>query len=456
MQSKEERGSSPCSSEKELSIPIVKRKLKMKTERIEYPLCEAQAYFPLAGDKSTVYNAGFHAFIREDCHLDLLEKCWNRVVESNDALRMRVTGRIKVRQYFVPYEYETLSVVHVNGYEEFLQLEEKERNTAVPLHNSRLCRATLVDCGTGTGGMIVCMHNICCDGYGMELIFKQLESLYACALKGEEFPPYKERSYVEYLKLDRSYRESEEYPLDKKWWRRKYWSLHHYTIPAGRPSFQAETKRIQEELSAEDYSKLLSLCEETKASVSSVIMSVMALATYRQTGKKCFCLYTLNHGRRNFAMKQTVGCMVETNPVFYQIDPSCTFTEMAKKGYLDYLEALQHGRIPFFWHVIYSYFQSLKCGFVFTHFWMYISPMEFGKLSNDSKLGLEVFDEDGLWNPFYCAIYNVPEENTVRLDLNYQAAKFSEKKIGKIMDGFNETLKWCLSHSGEQVSGITG
>lgn len=85
---------------------------------------------------------------------------------------------------------------------------------------------------------------------------------------------------------------------------------------------------------------------------------------------------------------------------------------------------------------------------------MYISPMEFGKLSNDSKLGLEVFDEDGLENPFYCAIYNVPEESTVRLDLNYQAAKFSAKKIGVIMNGFNETLHWCLDHSDERVSSI--
>lgn len=403
-------------------------------------------------EKCDLWNmVGFHSYIAENCRLDLLEKCWNRVVETHDALRLRMVGRIVRRQYIEDYAYETLPIVKVDGREGFNALEKKERAAAVPMFGGALYRITLVDCGNGAGGMIACLHNLCCDGYTLEMIFEQLESLYDLALRGEEFPVCKEYSYLDYLKQDRKYFKSGECKKDYKWWKEKYRALHHYSIPAGRTTKNVRTDLVVSETSEELYKKMDAFSEEVSSPVTSVIMSAMALSTYRLTGKTCFCFFNLSHGRRTFALRHTAGCMFLVNPVFFQIDAEKSFREMVKQDYMNYLEFLQHGRLPWEKHLDLSYFESVKLGFNFHHHWIYFSPMGLGGLSAESKLGLEAFDEDVLENPFYCAVYDMPEENLLHIDLNYQMAKFSAEQMEHARQTFEDVLAWSLEHPDRKI-----
>ena len=398
-------------------------------------------------DRSDLVNMlGFHVYMEADCHLDLLEKCWNRILEMNDTLRLRIVRGFKRRQYVEPYVYETLPVINADGAEGFKALEKKERSVAVRMFGGALYRVTLVDCGNGAGGMIACLHNICCDGYSLEMIFKEMENLYATLLRSEEFPPYKEYSYVEYLKQEKKYIDSGEYKEDCAWWRKKYLHLRHYTIPVGYPSGKVQTGMVTVQTSPEQYEKLTAFCKENSTPITSAIMSAMAVATYFLTKKTCFGFYNLSHGRRTYAMKHTMGCITAVNPVFFQIDPEMSFSQMAKRDYMEYLEALHHGRMPCLNHIVCSYLQSVKLGFNFYHHWMFFSPMGLGGLANESKLGLEVFDESELENQFYCAVYDMPDENAIRLELNYQSAKFSAKQMENVERKFEKILYWCLEH----------
>ena len=388
---------------------------------------------------------GFHAYMK-DCRLDLLEKCWNRVLERNDALRIHIVGRWKHRQYIEPYRYETLPVVKVDGEEGFRKKEKEERAQVTPMFGGALYRVTLVDCGNGAGGMIACLHNLCCDGYTLEMIFEQLEELYALALRGEDFPPYKPFSYKKCIELDRQYYDSGEFWKDGKWWLKKYLKLRHYSIPVGHPKSDTVTDIVSFESEPEVYEKMTRFSEEVSAPVTSLILSAMALTTYRMTGKTCFCFYNLSHGRRTYAMRKTAGCMFLTNPVFFHIDPQKSFRDAVRDDYMEYLEDLQHGRFPWFWHFVLGGFQSFKLGFNLHHHWIYFSPMGLGGLSAGSSLGLEVFDEDELENPFYCAVYDIPDQSALHMDLNYQAAKFTGQQMDAVNKEFGKVLNWCLDH----------
>jgi len=430
-----------------------------REDREYFDLSVAQRELSLADipvQKSDLVNMlGFHAYVKENCDFKLLEKCWNRCLEKHDALRLRIEGNfIKRRQYFEPYRYETLPIVKVNGFEGLMALEKKER--AIPTHMlaGALYRVTLVDCGNGTGGMIACIHNIVCDGYSLELIFKDMEDCYASGLRGEEFPPYKQRSYVDYLKLEKKYMDSPAKKNDRTWWKNIYRNLDHYSIPVGRPSRKVATKMIISELGPEDYAKLEALADKLSVTTSSIVMTAMALTTWKIKRKNCFCFYNLSHGRRTAAMKQTVGCITAANPIFFRIDPELSFAETVQKEYMSYLEELQHGRLPCLDHFFLGYGWSVRHFFNFCDNWMFYSPMGLADLSSESRLGLECFDESELENHLYTAVYDIPGERIFRLEMNYQIYKYTPEQMENVQSIYEKLIKFCLNHPDVSVHNL--
>jgi len=414
----------------------------------------SMANFPT--DKSDLVNMlGFRSYVKEDCDLKLLERCWNRCLEKHDALRLRIEGNfIKRRQYFEPYRYETLPIVTVNGFEGLLELEKKERSRAVRMFDGPLYRVVLADCGNGTGGMIACIHNIVCDGYSLELLFKDMEDLYALGLKGEEFPPYKQRSYVDYLKLEKKYMDGPARKTDHEWWKNIYRSLDHYSIPLRRPSRKVKTEMIISELRGDDYDRLTDLAVKLSVTTSSIVMMAMALTTWKMKQKKCFCFYNLSHGRRTVAMKQTVGCITAANPIFFRIDPDLSIAETIQKEYMSYLEELQHGRLPCLTHFLMGYWWNLKNGLNFCDNWMFYSPMGLADLSSESRLGLVCFDESELENHFYTAVYDIPHEKTFRLEMNYQIHRFTRAQMEEVKAVYEALILACLEHPENSVRSL--
>ena len=414
-----------------------------------------------AGEKNMQNLLSFRTYIKDDCSFPALEYAWNRLLLNNDALRIRIASRGKKRfsaysekQYIKPYEKETLEKVTVSGksgLDHFCDLETK--HPVIVKREAPLYRATLVDCGGGSGGLVVCFHHLICDGYSLQLMFRQLEKSYFAFLNGES-DGIKTGSITEHFAREESYIKSDAFKDDCQFWKSEYRKQKHYTIPAGKPSKCTDAASEELALTPHTYELLTRFCSENQCSMPSVLLSATAITVYRLTGKKNFSLFNLIHGRDTFKLKRTVGCMVRTVPVMFNIDLNKSFSCAAKDEYKHYLETLSHSRLPFSRHVLYSYFKSLKNGFNFYHNWFLFSAMEFGTLSANSKIGLQLVKKYMQSNIFYCAVYDMPEEKTVCLELVYQTGKYSSEKIKAAATAFNETLSLLLSAPDKKMSEV--
>lgn len=393
-----------------------------------------------ADEKGLLTLIAFRAFIRENCDLKALEETWNALVRANDALRLRAADKKAKQMYIAPYEHETLKVEHADGEEGFDRFADELKKHPVPLaQDAPMYSAVIVDCGNGQGGMVVRLHHLCCDGYSIELMFRQFEKCYPAICAGEE-PEIKAGSITAFFRSQEEYLKSEEYRKDLGWWKKTYRQQKHFSIPGPRPSTDGRVGEKEYVIENDRYDRLKALCTACKCTVPTAVMTAASLATKEITGKTNFSIHMLTHGRTTYPLRQTVGCMVRTIPVFLDRTGECSFAECVKKDCANYLDSMRHCRIPYRDHMKLCYWKSVFAGFNFFHNWLTISAMGLGKVSAESELGLYALPKTLLSSLIYCAVYDIPEEGMIRLGMVWQKARFTEEQMNGIMKTFFEIL----------------
>ncbi|MDD6394576.1 MAG: condensation domain-containing protein [Firmicutes bacterium] len=390
--------------------------------------------------------------VPENCDYKALEKAFNLMLERNDALRLKIFRKgLRFYQYIKEPSYRELPMVKFNSNEEFEEYLKTLPQYKVPMTGDELVWAVLADMGD-CGALVMRFHHACVDGFSMSIIFKQLEDFYTAFAAGEIPPePKKLYSVTKYFEIENDYMKSEKHENDKKFWKYAFNHQRNYSFPAGKRGRHGDCESQSVVLAENEYEALMNLCHSDEYSLQYLLMSIAALTVYRKTGKDNFCIYSLTHGRTNYVLKQTVGCMMNTVPIFYDIDTSLTIREFFKNQYMVFLDTLSHGSFSMSEQTPLSYKEAIRHKFNFNHAWMLFSAMDYGNMTVKSKYKPCMLGTTNSPFQFYCSVLEVKGE-MVKLGLRYQTDKFTHEKIEELLDLFSDTVRKVLENPDAVIS----
>jgi hypothetical protein len=427
--------------------------LKIPDDRPIYPISAAQRVlrwsemFSLEPRKVKENNI-ISSYLRvpADCDLDALEQAYNDLVRYNDALRLRIFRKGKeTLQFIKEIEYMQLPRVPLDGEAAFKAYLATIQQYKITFFSENLVWARLLILGPGDGVLLMRMHHAVTDGYSVRLMFDQLETYYEARRRGEIPEPAQVYSVVKYFELQAAYAKSEQHQADRRYWFHLYTHQRCYSYPAGYRSEFGACDAEKMVIGLEEYTRLLQMARQTGCTLQSLMMTLVAVTTYVVTGRENFTLFSLTHGRLNKSLKNTVGCMMNTVPIFYDLQPDGPVQTQIRDNYSRFLEMLSHGRLPLGEQVPMSYPEAVKHFFNFNPAWLLFSCMEYGDLFAHARYQMDLIRSTNQPHQFYLSMLEIPGEQ-LDIDLSYQTRKYRPQTIKQLLQAYSAVIGSTLDH----------
>ena len=274
---------------------------------------------------------------------DALEKAFNKLVETQDAFRARITFGVRgFRERILDYTFETLPVIEVEESASLPDVMQKYRHFKGLLTGGKAYRAYLFHQGEKYT-LLLSAHHLIVDGYSIGLIVDQLDSFYNAIIRGEPcvLPPKLckfEDALREYnAKYTKAYRRE-----IRHYWRHKLDQRDGFGVIMPPTKSRTPIRKAETVVDGEAYQRVKALAGRIGVPVSSIVQSGIALALARTTGKRDFTVMQVNHGRPKFTQKKAVGCFANDFLNFYHVDETQPFEQYLTDSYMDYLEDSRH------------------------------------------------------------------------------------------------------------------
>lgn len=256
----------------------------------------------------------------------------------------------------------------------------------------------------------------------------------------------KMHSYRDYVEIEKNYRNSEAFKMDRMYWKEKLAMRRDFSFPGRRRSLSTACEEKGIVLREDLYSGLLSLQDQSKISMPSLLESMAALLIYRIQENTCFTFGTLNYGRVDGGSRQTMGCMMNSPPLLMEIRPEEDFITFAKRSYEENLEMLRHIRYSTLDLTPLSYGLCLTHGMNFNFNWILFSYMDFeSAFQEDFPKGRMFWSETNV-SQFYAAVFHLPKVREIRFELRYQKKRFQEEEINDLLVSYRYLIREVLDH----------
>ncbi|MCL2677514.1 MAG: amino acid adenylation domain-containing protein [Clostridiales bacterium] len=280
----------------------------------------------------------------------LLEQALNLLIENNDSLRLRVCmADNEARQYVAPHAYQKFEVKDFSDSEEGDLRTWETMMTTTPLfaENAALFRAVLLKIDEKTCGYFLSLHHLISDAWSMVLIGDEVMRYYLDLQKGMTEGGQKP-SYLDFLREERGYLESERRKKDAAFWREQFETLPEMVGIKARKSRKTNTAAARK-----TYVLPRRLCNRVREYIanSGVSMFVTFMGAFiiylnRITGCEDTVIGVPVFGRYTPKMKETLGMFVSTTPFRASIDTKETYAEFNKALTKRWMSALRHQRFP--------------------------------------------------------------------------------------------------------------
>ena len=278
------------------------------------------------------------------------------LVERHEILRSAVARDAQPRYQEVrPPSPVTLLIREIPaepGKSRDLQCEELLAEVAqrdFSAHDLPLLRADLGQFDETDSVLLITAHHSAVDAWSMQVVIRDLATLYALR-RGLETPALPEMcQYREYAASQQQGADSGALAAERDFWREKLEGARAFALPI-RPAAQPESasryamRNIS--LSPETSRAIVRLAGELRCSPYMVMLSAFYLMAHRISGATDLTVTTFSSGRSEARFRNTIGPFLNLLPVRTEISGSAGFRELVKRTRANCVEAYSHD-IPF-------------------------------------------------------------------------------------------------------------
>ncbi|HKG78967.1 MAG TPA: condensation domain-containing protein, partial [Pyrinomonadaceae bacterium] len=220
------------------------------------------------------------------------------------------------------------------------------------LSEGPLFRARLLKLGAEDHVLLLTLHHIISDGWSMEVLFKELSTLYSAYARREE-SPLAELSvqYADYAVWQREWLSEEVLEAQVKYWREQLRGAPAVLeLPTDRPrpavqSYGGQRQRV--ELEEELTSQLKELSRREGVTLFMTLLAAFQVLLWRYSGQQDIVVGTPTAGRSRSELEPLIGFFVNTLALRTELSGQRTFHEVLQRVKQVCLEAYAHQDLPF-------------------------------------------------------------------------------------------------------------
>ncbi|RNB59090.1 amino acid adenylation domain-containing protein [Brevibacillus gelatini] len=321
----------------------------------EVPLLPIQKwFFVLPLENRDHWNQSVLLSIRAGIDQEALRQAVGLLLSHHDALRMRYTQtengwlqQMDAPSETIPFRVEDLSQLAQKEQARAVEAIANQTQANLSLAEGRVVQTVYFHLGKDVPGrLLIVAHHLAVDGVSWRIILEDLQNAYEQIAAGREAKlPAKTTSYKQWAHELARYAQSDALEHEKRYWLSKS-SVDSARLPVDTPdggeNTEATAKSVQLSLTVEETRALLQHVPQLyRTQINDVLLTALAKALGRWTGKRSVFVNVEGHGREELAetidLSRTVGWFTSMYPVHLQWDE--TFS--VKKALLTTKEELR-------------------------------------------------------------------------------------------------------------------
>jgi amino acid adenylation domain-containing protein len=306
---------------------------------------EGMLFHYISGPSSTNYHEQIRLVLTGNIKVEIMQKAWNFVVESNEILRsvfrwenLEKPLQIVLKTYKSTINfYDFTENIDINNSVDNVIKSDFSKKIDISSENVRLYLCKLNDYFE----MIISNHHILYDGWSNGIILKELMYAYTCFYKGEE-PNKREKSKLkEHIKV---------IAKQDKGMQKDYWShfFQGYNLVLDKKENKGIVKDFTYKISEELSQNVKAYAKERKVSYASVLYSVWGILLHKYRGVNDFIFGTTVSGRgsRIVGVEDIVGMFINTIPLRVTANDEDTLLDVITKVSTELKQREEHENTP--------------------------------------------------------------------------------------------------------------
>ncbi|MEU0236701.1 amino acid adenylation domain-containing protein [Nocardiopsis sp. NPDC006198] len=307
----------------------------------------------------TDYNSALVLRLTGDLDAGALRRSLTALVHRHESLRTTFTevdgeGRQVVG---APYEVD-LPTTATGGREESAERAAHEYALPFDLERGPLLRSRLLVEGPDSHVLVLCLHHIVTDGWSLDLLRGELDTLYRAATADPGRAPDAlaadldplTAQYADYASWQRSRLDGAALTRSLDHWRRRLADPPVLELPTDRPRPAVRDgagDTLPFSLPAPLVERLERLASGHGAHLSTVLLTAAQVTAARWSRNPDVVLGTVTSGREDRRLHRMTGFFVNTLAVRQQVDEELSFAELLDRTRAGFLADLDHGEVPF-------------------------------------------------------------------------------------------------------------
>lgn len=417
--------------------------------------------------------------INQEINKELLEKAISMFISSNDSLNIKLDlSSDEPRQYIsnmgnmANNANDVNKTIKTNGVNN--NIEDNKTNMAnfniqyIEVSNEKELNKILADFtekqfnldnellydfilfkykNEPKGGFTAKLHHLISDAWSMTLLIDEIIEIYDALLSNNE-PNTDFPSYLEYIKSEQEYLNSDKYNQNKAFWNELFNVAPELTSLSKSNSNEesinsTKAKRKVFTLSENETETIKDFCKTYKTSPYSLFMAVMGIYTGKINNTNSVIIGTPILNRKNFKEKHTMGMFISTIPFKMDIDFNNSFA--------NFLDCVGKNQLSYFKNQRYPYDDLLKdirdkfniTNNLYTTVLSYQNAKDNRKSSNISYNTVWHFNGN-ISEELELHISDLDDNNTFNLIFDYNVSKFNEQDIIELKNRFIYMVKQVL------------
>ncbi|QHI35434.1 Dimodular nonribosomal peptide synthase [Kordia antarctica] len=172
-------------------------------------------------------------------------------------------------------------------------------------------------------------HHIITDGWGTSLMFQRFVANYNELIEKSEIETDYPFSYIEYVKSDVEYINSESYAKDANYWKEKFSNLPENVLKKLDPNKDiVKSKREELYIPRSIYNKIIEVSKEKRVSTFHFILGILYVYFSKRYQKESVVIGIPVLNRKSAKFKKTVGLFMGVTPLKIEVDVESTFNEL--------------------------------------------------------------------------------------------------------------------------------
>jgi amino acid adenylation domain-containing protein len=311
----------------------------------QYPLSSSQKEIwldQLLSPNIPLYNIGGYLHISGAIDIKVFEQSLNQLIQEYDALR------IKLQQSSEGFAVQTIKEYvdfHLD-YHEFSENHEamawmhKQFKQPFKLEGELLFQFALLKIADNCYYSFAKFHHIIVDGYAISLINKRLAAIYNQEQADDEVVCH---SYIDFVKKDQAYFDSDQYIRHQNYWLEKYQDI---PEPLIETATTFESKSASLELDRQHYNQLIQFAESHNVSTFHLILGALYCYFTKTTGRDDFVIGLPILNRNTAAFKQTVGMFASVSAAWFRFGTDLNFIELIQAISQELKQNYRYQRFP--------------------------------------------------------------------------------------------------------------